>query len=248
MSGHNKWSTIKHKKGAADAKRGKIFTKLIREITAAAKIGGGDPNTNPRLRSAITSAKGENMPADNIERAIKKGTGEIEGVTYEEALYEGYGPGGVAMIVQCLSDNKNRSAAEIRSIFTKGSGNMGTPGSVAWMFEKKGVITVDAAKTTEDKLMEIVLGAGADDMTQAGGKFEVTCAPADFENVKSAIEKAGIASDAAQLTMVPKNLTTVTADTARAVLNLIETLEDQDDVQNVYANCDIPDEVMKELS
>lgn len=248
MSGHNKWSTIKHKKGAADAKRGKIFTKLIREITAAAKIGGGDPNTNPRLRTAITSAKGENMPADNIERAIKKGTGEIEGVTYEEALYEGYGPGGVAMIVQCLSDNKNRSAAEIRSIFTKGSGNMGTPGSVAWMFEKKGVFSVDAAKATEDKLMEVALGAGAEDMTQADGKFEVTCAPADFENVKSALEKAGIAADSAQLTMIPKNTTPVTADVARAVLKLIETLEDQDDVQNVYANCDIPDEVMKEIS
>lgn len=247
MSGHNKWSTIKHKKGAADAKRGKIFTKLIREITAAAKIGGGDPNTNPRLRTAITSAKGENMPADNIDRAIKKGTGEIEGVSYEEALYEGYGPGGVAVIVQCLSDNKNRSAAEIRSIFTKGSGNMGAQGSVAWMFEKKGVITVDASKTTEDKLMEIVLGAGADDLTQNDGKFEVTCAPVDFENVKSAVEKAGIAPDSAQLTMIPKNTTPVTADTARAVLKLIETLEDQDDVQNVYANCDIPDEVMKEI-
>lgn len=248
MSGHNKWSTIKHKKGAADAKRGKIFTKLIREITAAAKIGGADPNTNPRLRTAITSAKGENMPADNIDRAIKKGTGEIEGVTYEEALYEGYGPGGVAVIVQCLSDNKNRSAAEIRSIFTKGSGNMGAQGSVAWIFEKKGVITVDASKSTEDKLMEIVLGAGAEDLTQNDGKFEVTCAPADYENVKSAIEKAGIAPDSSQLTMIPKNTTPVNADTARAVLKLIETLEDQDDVQNVYANCDIPDEVMKEIS
>lgn len=247
MSGHNKWSTIKHKKGAADAKRGKIFTKLIREITAAAKVGGGDPATNPRLRTAITSAKGENMPADNIERAIKKGTGEIEGVSYEEALYEGYGPGGVAVIVQCLSDNKNRSAAEIRSIFTKGSGNMGTPGSVAWMFEKKGVISVDASKTTEDKLMEIVLGAGAEDMTQGDGKFEVTCAPADFENVKAAVEKAGITADSAQLTMIPKNTTPVSADAARAVLKLIETLEDQDDVQNVYANCEIPDEVMKEI-
>lgn len=248
MSGHNKWSTIKHKKGAADAKRGKIFTKLIREITAAAKTGGGDPNTNPRLRTAITSAKGENMPSDNIERAIKKGTGEIEGVSYEETLYEGYGPGGVAMIVQCLTDNKNRSAAEIRSIFTKGSGNLGTPGSVAWMFEKKGVIAVDASKAGEDKLMEIVLGAGAEDMTQGDGKFEVTCGPSDFESVKGALEKAGIVPDSAQITMLPKNLTAVTADTARAVLKLIETLEDQDDVQNVYVNADIPDEVMKEIA
>lgn len=248
MSGHNKWSTIKHKKGAADAKRGKIFTKLIREITAASKTGGGDPNTNPRLRTAINSAKSENMPADNIERAIKKGTGEIEGVTYEEALYEGYGPSGVAIIVQCLSDNKNRAAAEIRSIFTKGGGNMAGAGSVAWIFEKKGLIVVDAAKTTEDALMEVALGAGAEDLTQSDGKFEIVCGPHEYEAVKTAVEKAGIPADSAQLTMIPKNTTPVSSEGARAVLSLIETLEDHDDVQNVYANCDIPDEVMKELS
>lgn len=248
MSGHNKWSTIKHKKGAADAKRGKIFTKLIREITAAAKIGGGDPNTNPRLRTAITSAKGENMPADNIDRAIKKGTGEIEGVSYEEALYEGYGPGGVAIIVQCLSDNKNRSAAEIRSLFTKGGGNMAGAGSVAWIFEKKGLIVVDKAKTTEDKLMEAALSAGAEDMNSDGEKFEVTTTPHDFEAVKTAVDKAGIAVESASLTMIPKNTTAVTSETARAVLNLIDSLEDHDDVQHVYANFDIPDEVMKEIS
>lgn len=248
MSGHNKWASIKHKKAAADSKRGKIFTKIIREITMAAKTGGGDPDKNPRLRTAIQTAKDENMPADNIERAIKKGTGEIEGIVYEEALYEGYGPAGVAIIVQCLSDNKNRTAAEIRSIFTKGSGNMGAPGSVAWIFEKKGLIVVDAAKTTEDALMEIALGAGAEDLTQADGKFEIVTGPQDFEAVKTAVEKAGIAAESAKLTMIPKNLMAVSADSARAVLSLIETLEDQDDVQNVYANFDIPDEVMKELS
>lgn len=246
MSGHNKWSTIKHKKGAADAKRGKIFTKIIREITMAAKTAGGDPGVNPRLRTAIQSAKNENMPADNIDRAIKKGTGELEGVTYEEALYEGYGPGGVAVIIQCLSDNKNRAAAEIRSIFTKGMGNMGGAGSVSWIFEKKGLFTVEKSKTSEDSLMEIVLGAGAEDMTQHDDKFEVTCGPHDFENIKSALEKAGIPNEA-QLTMIPKNTTPVNAETARSILSLIETLEEHDDVQNVYANCDISDEVMKEI-
>jgi YebC/PmpR family DNA-binding regulatory protein len=247
MSGHNKWASIKHKKAAADSKRGKIFTKIIREITMAAKTGGGDPKTNPRLRTAIDTAKGANMPADNIDRAIKKGTGELEGVTYEEALYEGYGPGGVAVIVQCLSDNKNRAASEIRSIFTKGNGNMAGAGSVAWIFEKKGLIVVDAAKTTEEKLMDIVLGAGAEDMQAGDGKFEVTTAPHDFDPVKHALEKAGIAPESVQLTMIPKNMVPVNAENARAVLKLVEALEDNDDVQSVYVNCEIPDEVMKEL-
>ena len=247
MSGHNKWSMIKHKKGAADAKRGKIFTKLIREITAAAKMGGADPNTNPRLRTAINSAKGENMPADNIERAIKKGTGDIEGVSYDEIAYEGYGPQGVAILVHCLTDNKNRSSAEVRSIFTKNNGNMAGAGSVAWIFEKKGLIIIDKSKSSEDALMEIVLGAGAEDLTTAGEKFEVVTGPADFEAVKLAIEKAGITADSAVLTMIPKNQAPVDVSGARGVLDLIDALEEHDDVQHVYANCDIPDEVMKEI-
>lgn len=247
MSGHNKWSTIKHKKGAADAKRGKIFTKLIREITAASKMGGGDPNTNPRLRTAINSAKGENMPADNIERAIKKGTGDTEGVSYDEVAYEGYGPQGVAILVHCLTDNKNRSSAEIRSLFTKNNGNMAGAGSVAWIFEKKGLIVVDAAKTSEDSLMEIALGAGAEDMQLADGKFEITTGPTDFEAVKQAVEKSGITADSAKLTMIPKNQTKVDASGAKGVLDLIDALEEHDDVQHVYANADIPDEVLKDL-
>lgn len=247
MSGHNKWSTIKHKKGAADAKRGKIFTKLIREITAAAKMGGGDPSTNPRLRTAINSAKTENMPADNIERAIKRGTGDLEGVTYDEVAYEGYGPQGVAILVQCLTDNKNRSSSEIRSLFTKNNGNMAGAGSVAWIFEKKGLFIVDKAKANEDALMEIVLGAGAEDMTVQGDKFEVLTGPSDYEAVKQALEKAGIAADSAQLTMIPKNQTKVDASGAKGVIDLIDALEEHDDVQHVYANADIPDEVMKEI-
>lgn len=248
MSGHNKWASIKHKKAAADSKRGKIFTKIIREITMAAKTGGGDPGVNPRLRTAIQSAKGANMPADNIERAIKKGTGELEGVSYEETLYEGYGPGGVAVIVQCLSDNKNRTASEIRSLFTKGGGNMAGAGSVAWIFEKKGLIVVDNAKTSEEALMEIVLGAGAEDMTTGDDKFEITTNPHDFEAVRSAVEKAGTAMESAHLTMIPKNMVPVSAENARLVLKLVDALEDQDDVQNVYVNCEIPDEVMKEIA
>ncbi len=248
MSGHNKWASIKHKKAAADSKRGKIFTKLIREITMAAKTGGGDPSMNPRLRTAIQTAKSENMPADNIERAIKKGTGELEGVTYEETIYEGYGPQGVAVLVHCMTDNKNRTSAEIRSIFTKQNGNMAGQGSVAWMFEKKGVFVVDQARASEDALMELVLSAGAEDMSQSAGKFEITAAPHDFEAVKAALEKAKIPTESAQITMIPKNWIAVTAESARAVMNLIEALEDYDDVQNVYVNGDIPEEVMKELA
>ena len=247
MSGHSKWASIKHKKAAADSKRGKIFTKLIKEISVAAKAGGGDPVTNPRLRTAIQSAKGENMPAENIERAIKKGTGELEGVTYEEVTYEGYGPQGVAVLAQCLTDNKNRTAAEIRNIFSKMNGSMGGAGSVAWIFEKKGLIVIDKAKASEDSLMEVVLGAGAEDMVLANDKFEVTASPQDFEAVKEALEKAKITPDSAQITMIPKNLTAVSAEGARLVLNLIDALEEHDDIQNVYANCDIPDEVMKEI-
>ena len=248
MSGHNKWASIKHKKAAADSKRGKIFTKIIREITVAAKTGGGDPGTNPRLRTAIQSAKGENMPADNIERAIKKGTGEIEGIVYEETLYEGYGPQGVAVLVQCLTDNKNRTSSEIRNIFSKMNGNMAGLGSVAWMFEKKGVFVVDQKNASEDALMELVLSAGAEDMTQSDGKFEITTSPHDFETVKAALEKAKIPADSAHITMIPKNWVPVSAESARAVLKLIDALEEYDDVQNVYVNSDIPEEVLKEMA
>ncbi len=248
MSGHSKWASIKHKKAAIDAKRGKIFTKLIREITVAAKAGGGDVNTNPRLRTVIQTAKAANMPADNIDRAIKKGTGELEGVNYEEVLYEGYGPQGVAILVQCLTDNKNRTAAEIRNIFNKINGSMAGAGSVAWIFEKKGLIVVSKSKAGEDQLMEIALSAGAEDMTPAGENFEITTSTHDFWAVKEALEKAGIALESANVTMIPKNQVTVSPESARALLHLIEGLDDQDDVQNVYANGDIPDEVMKEIA
>lgn len=247
MSGHSKWASIKHKKAAVDSKRGKIFTKLIREITMAAKMGGGDPNTNPRLRTIIDAAKDANMPADNIERAIKKGTGELEGVTYEEVVYEGYGPQGAALLVSCLTDNKNRTAAEVRNIFNKANGSMAGQGSVAWLFEKKGLMVVDEAKVSEDKLMEIVLNAGAENLSQAGGKFEITTTPHDFEAVREAVKKAGIPMESSQVTMIPKNLVPASPESARTVLKLIEALEDHDDVQNVYTNCDIPDEVVKEM-
>ena len=248
MSGHNKWASIKHKKAAADAKRGKLFTKVIKEITVAAKTGGGDPATNPRLRTAIQAAKDGNMPADNIDRAIKKGTGELEGVTYEELVYEGYGPAGVAILVQCLTDNKNRTAAEIRSIFTKADGAMAGAGSVAWIFEKKGLIVIPQKNTTEDQLMEVALGAGAEDMVQSGDSFQVTTGTHEYEAVRKALEAAKIGFESAQITMIPKNETPVPADKARALFNLIDALEDHDDVQNVYMNGDIPDEVMKELA
>ena len=248
MSGHSKWASIKHKKAEVDAKRGKIFTKLIREITVAAKIGGGDLNSNPRLRTVIQSAKAANMPADNIDRAIKKGTGELEGVTYEDVLYEGYGPQGAAMLVHCLTDNKNRTASEIRNIFSKNGGSMAGAGSVAWIFEKKGLIVVAKAKAGEEQLMEIALAAGAEDLTTADEKFEIITAPHDFWAVKEALEKANIPIESSQLTMIPKNQAPVSAESARTVLRLIEALEDHEDVQNVYANCDIPDEVMKEIA
>ena len=248
MSGHSKWASIKHKKALVDAKRGKMFTKVIREITVAARIGGGDPDTNPRLRLAISNAKNVNMPADNIERAIKKGTGTLEGATYEEVFYEGYGPEGAAIYVQCLTDNKNRTASEIRNIFSKKSGNMAGQGSVAWLFEKKGLIVVDRAKASEDQLMELVLNAGAEDLSQAGEKFEILSSPADFEAVKKALDQARISYESADLRLIPKNLVPVSPANARAVLALIEAFDDHDDVQNVYVNCDIPDEVMKEVA
>ena len=247
MSGHSKWASIKHKKALVDAKRGKIFTKFIREITIAAKMGGGDPNSNPRLRTAVASAKSANMPVDNIDRAIKKGTGALEGVNYEEVFYEGYGPEGVAVYVQCLTDNKNRTASEIRNIFSKKSGNMAGAGSVAWLFEKRGLIVVHESKASEEQLMELVLNAGAEDLSKADDKFEILTNPPEFEAVKKVLEDAKISYESADIQFIPKNLVSVNATHARQVLTLIESLEDHDDVQNVYANCDIPDEVMKEV-
>ncbi|MDM8522828.1 YebC/PmpR family DNA-binding transcriptional regulator [Desulfococcaceae bacterium HSG8] len=249
MSGHSKWSTIKHKKGAADAKRGKIFTKLIKEITIAARMGGGgDADANPRLRTAIQAAKAENMPKDNIERAIKKGTGELEGVNYEESVYEGYGPGGVAILIDSLTDNKNRAVADIRHIFNKRGGNLGENGCVAWMFEKKGYFNIEKSSVDEDTLMETALDAGAEDVREDGDSFEVITAPEDFEAVKEAIDKASIPCIESEITMLPQNTTTLSGKEAEQMIRLMDALEDCDDVQKVYTNADISDDVMKSIS
>jgi YebC/PmpR family DNA-binding regulatory protein len=248
MSGHSKWSTIKHKKAAKDAKRGKIFTKLIKEITVAARMGGGDINANPRLRTAVLTARGSSMPSDNIERAIKKGTGELEGVTYEEIQYEGYGPGGVAIIAQVLTDNKNRTVSEIRRMFSKHGGNMGETGCVGWMFDKKGILTVDKSQIEEDRLMDIALDAGAEDVRDVGEVFEVIAPPEDFEKVKERLDREKIAVASAQVSLVPKNTVDVDAKNVEQVLKLSEELEDHDDVQNVAANFHIPDELMDKVS
>ncbi|MBF0234408.1 MAG: YebC/PmpR family DNA-binding transcriptional regulator [Desulfamplus sp.] len=247
MSGHSKWSTIKHKKGAADAKRGKIFTKLIKEITVAARMGGGDPEANPRLRKAINDAKSQNMPKDNLERAIKKGTGELEGVEYEEIHYEGYGPGGVAVLVECLTDNKNRTIADVRYIFSKAGGNIGTDGCVAWMFDKKGLISVDKESSDEDTLMEIALEAGAEDVKDEGDCFEVITDPVDFESVKEAIEAASIKYQMAEVTMIPQTQTRVEGKEAEQMIKFMDALDDCDDIQKFYSNADIPDEVMNAM-
>ena len=247
MSGHSKWSTIKRKKGATDAKRGKIFSKLIKQLTSAARNGGGDPDANAELRLIIDKAKQANMPSDNIVRAIKRGTGEIEGVEYTEMVYEGYGAGGVALMVEVLTDNKNRTAAEIRHMFSKGNGSLGASGCVAWLFEKQGQILVDAAGTTEDELLDIALEAGVDDFTRDGDFFEVICDPSVFEEVKKAFDEAGMAYESAEVTMIPKNTVKVEGNQAKQVLRLMEMLEDSDDVQNEYANFDIDEEVMEEM-
>jgi YebC/PmpR family DNA-binding regulatory protein len=249
MSGHSKWSTIKRKKGAIDSKRGKIFTKLIKEITLAARLGGGDIEGNARLRSAVLAAKEENMPKDNIDRAIKKGTGELAGgAAYEEVTYEGYGPAGVAVIVEVMTDNKNRTVAEIRHIFSKHGGNLGENGCVAWMFDKKGTIVLDKKTVSEDELMEIALEAGADDVRDQGTEWEVVTDPVAFEAVKRAIEQRGWKSLEARVGMVPQNTIKLEAGKAEQMLRLMEKLEDNDDVQNVYANFDISDEVMEKLN
>jgi len=248
MSGHSKWSTIKRKKGAADAKRGKAFTKIIKEIMVAARMGGGDINSNPRLRTAVLAGKAENMPKDNIDRAIKKGTGELEGVNYEEITYEGYGPGGVAMLVQVLTDNKNRTVADVRHIFGKHNGNLGETGCVSWMFENKGLILVDKAGVEEDKLLEVALDAGALDVKDNGKEFEVTVSPADYEKVKQKIEGAGFKPTYSEVTMVPQSTIKLSGKEAEQMVKLMDGLEDSDDVQKVYANFDIADEEMERLS
>ncbi|NLN59696.1 MAG: YebC/PmpR family DNA-binding transcriptional regulator [Deltaproteobacteria bacterium] len=249
MSGHSKWSTIKRKKGAADAKRGKIFTKLIKEISLAARLGGGDPEGNARLRQAILAAKAENMPKDNIDRAIKKGMGAAEGgVNYEELTYEGYGPGGVAVLVEVMTDNKQRTVAEIRHIFSKSGGNLGENGCVAWIFEKKGTISIEKTVADEEKLMEIALEAGAEDVRDDGAEYTLVTVLSAFEDVRSAIEAEQISHVEAKITMVPQNEVKLDSGKAESMLKMMEKLEDNDDVQNVYANFDIDDEVMEKLS
>lgn len=246
MSGHSKWANIRHKKGAADARRGKVFTKLIKEITVAARAGSGDPAANPRLRAAIAAAKQENMPKDNIERAIKKGTGELEGVTYDESTYEGYGPGGAAILIDSLTDNKNRAVSEIRHALTKHGGNMGESGCVAWMFKKKGYMVIERSAIDEDALMEIALEAGAEDVRVDEDNYEVITEPDDYEAVKTAIDEKGLTCLVAEVTMLPQTMAPVEGDNAAKIVRLLEFLDDLDDVQKVYTNADLPDEMMEE--
>ena len=248
MSGHSKWASIKHKKGKADAQRGQVFTKLIKEITVAARMGGGDPEGNARLRSAVAAAKAQNMPGDNITRAIKKGTGELEGIHYEEFSYEGYGPGGVAVMVEVLTDNKNRTTADVRRIFTRNAGNLGEGGCVSWMFDKKGLIVFDKAKATEDQLMEVALDAGAEDVNDAENLWEVITTAADFEKVKKAFDDRKMVYESAQLSMIPQTTVKLEGKDAEHMLKLMEQLEESDDVQHVYANFDISLQEMEKLS
>jgi YebC/PmpR family DNA-binding regulatory protein len=245
MSGHSKWSSIKHKKAAQDARRGKTFTKLIREISTAARLSGGDPEHNPRLRTAVLSARAANMPSDNIDRAIKKGTGDIPGVVYEEATYEAYGPGGVAILIETLTDNKNRTVAEIRHLLAKHGGNMADAGSVSWMFDPKGQIRVKTSEKDEDELLELILEAGADDMESAGEFFEITTEPHDIDRVKQVLEGAALQIFEAEVAKVPKSIVPVTGKDARQLLKLMNAIEDQDDVQKAWANFDIPDEELE---
>ncbi|MCK4809649.1 MAG: YebC/PmpR family DNA-binding transcriptional regulator [Candidatus Omnitrophica bacterium] len=248
MSGHSKWASIKHKKGAADAKRGRLFTKLIKEITVAAREGGGNSDTNPRLRTAMERSKAANMPNDNIEKAIKKGTGELPGVTYETCIFEGYGSGGAALLVETLTDNKNRTSAEVRNIFSKKSGNLAGSGSVAWIFNKKGYLLIDRSQISEDELFTISVDAGAQDVKIGEKNYEVFSDPKDFENVKKAIKEKGVKWETADLTMVPTSTIKIGIQEARQVLSLVEALEDHDDVQKVYSNFDIPDEILEKLA
>jgi YebC/PmpR family DNA-binding regulatory protein len=239
MSGHSKWHSIKHKKGATDAKRGKLFTKFIKEITVAARTGGGDPDANARLRKAILDAKAGNMPNDTIDRAIRRGTGAEEGVNYEEITYEGYGPGGVALLIESVTDNRNRTVAEIRHMFSKNGGNLGESGSVGWLFEKKGYIVIDKAAKPEEELFDIAIEAGADDLREDGDNFEIITSPDNFEAVQTAIKSAGIEPQMAEVSMVPQTYVKLEGSNAQQMLRLMETIEDHDDVQKVYANFDI---------
>jgi YebC/PmpR family DNA-binding regulatory protein len=247
MSGHSKWHSIKHKKGALDAKRGKIFTRIIKEITIAAR-NGGDPDKNPRLRKAVADAKAENMPADNIKRAIQRGTGELPGVNYEEITYEGYGPGGVAILVDVTTDNRNRTVSELRNVFSKNGGNMGESGSVAWMFHKKGYIVVPQDQAKEDDLLNLVLEAGGDDLQSDAGNFEIFTAPESFDGVLEAVKKSSIIPAHAQVEMVPQNRLRVEGTTARQLLRLLEALDDHDDVQNVFSNMDVDEKQLEEVA
>ena len=249
MSGHSKWHSIRHKKGATDAKRGKIFSRLNKELMVAARMGGGDPSANPRLRQAIAAAKSENMPKDNIERAIKKGTGELEGVNYEEYMYEGYAPGGVALLIEVMTDNKNRAAADIRYVFNKRGGSLGEAGCVAWMFEKKGLIIFDQNQVAEDEVLEVALEAGADDVITTEDQYEVHTELSAFESVKQAFDDQELRYTMAEITMMPQNTVNIDDESAAAqVLKLMEAIEDADDVQKVYANFDIPDKILQRIT
>ncbi len=247
MSGHSKWATIKHKKGAADAKRGKVFTRLIKEIMIAAR-NGGNPDMNPRLRTAIAAAKAVSMPADNIKRAIMRGTGELEGGQLDEIMFEGYGPGGAAVLVAVATDNRNRTVSDIRHVFSKNGGNLGEQGSVSWMFERKSQILIDGEKAKEDDLMSLVLESGADDLRNEGGNWEILSAPDAHETVLDAVRKAGITPDSAEISMVPKNLMKLEGKNASGMLKLTEALEENDDVQNVYSNFDIDESELEALA
>ena len=248
MSGHSKWATIKHKKGALDAKRGKIFTRLIKEITMAAKAGGGDPDGNPRLRTAIAAAKAENMPADNIKRALQRGTGELPGATYEEITFEGYGPGGVALLVAVTTDNRNRTVSEIRHVFTKNGGNLGEAGSVSWMFSKKGQIVIPKTAAKEDDLMNIVLENGGDDLNDDGDSWEIITSPAAFEQVLETVKKGNIEVVHSEVGMVPQNYIKLEGSSANQMIRLLEALEDHDDVQHVYSNFDVDQKQLEEVA
>ena len=248
MSGHSKWASIRHKKGAVDAKRGKVFSKLIKEITVAARLGGGDPEGNPRLRVAIQAAKAQNMPKDNIARAIKKGTGELAGTSYEEYNYEAYGPGGVALMMNCLTDNRNRTIADIKHIFERHGGNLGEPGCVSWIFEKKGLFVFEKNSVEEEKLLDLALEAGAEDIKESDTQFEVLADAADFESIKKAFDDEGLSYSLAEIGMIPQNTVKLDGRDAERVLSLLEALEENDDISHVYANFDIPDEVIEALS
>lgn len=245
MSGHSKWATIKRSKGKADAARGKLFNRLIREITIAAKMGGGDTDANPRLRQAVITARNNNMPNKNIDNAIAKGTGQLEGVAYEEITFEGYAPGGVAIVIETLTDNRNRTVAEVRHVLSKAGGNLGSTNSVQWMFHAKGIVTVAKNAMSEEALMELVLEAGADDITDEGEYFEITTSTEAFEDVKNALDSAGIEPESVELTKIPENKVRVEGETAHKVLKIINALDDLDDTQNVYSNFDISDEDLK---